>query len=269
MLAKLLLVFFLAHIAALVRGQNKPDTSKTRPATGNADDPSQFLTRIEVSNELQHYNKTNAYLNQTVFRTVVKVGKRFTTRLDVPYVHNSFSSATDAKQTGLGDISFRLLGYRFFETKKSAFTMSIEISLNTAESSLLGTGKTLLIPLLSYSKLIPRQKMLFALLFQQVNSVGGDEARSDLSFSKLQAILIKYFSKRTWAVLAPEWFLDYINGGLSMNLRTRLSYALTPRINIWATPSAGIFGDFQGRYQWSADVGVRYFIVRKSVLKKQ
>ena len=56
-------------------------------------------------------------------------------------------------------------------------------------------------------------------------------------------------------VLAPEWFLDYVNGGFSMNLRTRLTYGLTPRINIWVTPSAGIFGDFQARYQWSADMG--------------
>ena len=45
------------------------------------------------------------------------------------------------KQSGIGDISFRLLGYKFFEKSKSAFTVSIEISLNTAESPILGTGK--------------------------------------------------------------------------------------------------------------------------------
>jgi hypothetical protein len=189
--------------------------------------------------------------------------------LDLPYVNNSFNSPAKLKNSGIGDISFRLLGFKFFESRKSAFTTSIEISLNTAESPLLGTGKNLLIPLLSYSKLIPREKMLLALVFQQVNSVSGDEARNDISFSKFQAILIKYFSKRTWLVVAPEWFLDYVHGGLSMNLRTRLTYAPAPRINIWMTPSAGIFGDFLGRYQWSADIGARYFLFKEMSFKKK
>jgi len=70
-------------------------------------------------------------------------------------------------------------------------------------------------------------------------------------------------------VLAPEWFLDYINGGLSMNLRTRMTYAPAPRINLWITPSAGIFGDFAGRYQWSLDIGGRYFLFREMNFKKK
>ena len=47
-----------------------------------------------------------------------------------------------------------------------------------------------------------------------------------------------------------------------MNLRSRFGYAITPRINAWVTPSAGIFGDFIGRYTWSADLGVRYFMFK-------
>jgi hypothetical protein len=70
-------------------------------------------------------------------------------------------------------------------------------------------------------------------------------------------------------VVASEWFLDYVQGGLSMNLRTRLTYAPSLRTNIWITPSAGIFGNFPGRYQWSADVGARYFLFRKMNFKKK
>ena len=105
--------------------------------------------------------------------------------------------------------------------------------------------------------------MIFSLVIQQANSVSGDKGRSDINFSKIQAILIKSWSKRFWSVLAPEWFVDYVNGGLSMNLRSRMTYAPAPRINIWITPSAGIFGDFIGRYQWSLDIGGRYFFLRK------
>jgi len=70
-------------------------------------------------------------------------------------------------------------------------------------------------------------------------------------------------------VLAPEWFIDYVNGGLSMNLRTRLTHALTPRVNLWVTPSVGIFGDFAARYQWSADIGARYFLFKEMNFQKK
>lgn len=253
----------------MLSAQNSPDSLKKQQGLANADDPSQFFTRIEVFNELQYYDKNDFYLNQTVLRTIFKIGKRFTTRVDLPFVYNSFTSPANHKQSGLGDISFRLLGYKFMEKPKSAFTASIEISMNTAESPLLGTGKNLLIPVVSYTLIIPKKKMLFSMVLQQANSVGGDKERADISFSKVQAILLKKLSQRAWIVVAPEWFIDYVRGGLSMNFRTRIAYAPTPRINIWITPSAGIFGDFPGRYQWSADVGGRYFLFREMSFKKK
>jgi hypothetical protein len=258
-----LLISILILPLEILYAQNSTDSVKKIPSNNNADDPSQFLTRIEIFNELQRYDKRDVYLNQTVLRTIVKIGNKFTTRLDLPYVYNSFHSPAGYKQTGIGDISFRLLGYKFFENTRSAFTSSIEISMNTAASPLLGTGKNVLIPVISYSTYIPGKKILLAAVFQQAKSIGGDKNRADLSFSKLQLFFIKYFTGKTWMVLQPEWFYDYINGGISMNFRSRLTHAPLPRINIWLTPSAGIFGDFIGRYTWSLDAGGRYFLFRK------
>ena len=266
----LLYLLFLLN-AVILQAQNSADTLTQHQPKANADDPSQFFTRIEVFNELQHYDKdgNDFYFNQTILRTILKIGKRFTTRIDLPYVYNTINNPSGYKQSGIGDITFRLLGYKFREKPKSAFTASIEISFNTAQSPILGTGKNLVIPVVSYTQAIPKKKMLFWVVFQQTNSIGGDEARADISFSKIQAVLLKYWSKRTWTVLAPEWFLDYINGGASMNLRTRFTYAPAPRLNIWISPSAGIFGNFIGRYQWSLDVGGRYYLFREMNLKKK
>ena len=262
---KLLFLFFLFHDSCGLRAQNSADTLKQEQIKKNADDPANFLTRVEFFNELQHYerNGNDFYVNQTTLRTILRVGKRFTTRIDLPYVYNSINTPADHKQSGIGDISFRLLGYKFWEKKLSAFTASVEISLNTAQSAILGTGKNVILPVVSYSKLIPKKKILFSLVFQQANSISGDDTRSDVSFSKLQVIVLKYWSKKFWTVLAPEWFYDYINDGFSMNLRTRFTGAPTPRMNIWITPSAGMFGDFAGRYQWSLDIGGRYFLFRE------
>jgi hypothetical protein len=266
---RLLFLFFLLAPAGIMQAQNPVDTLKKVQPRPNADDPSQFFTRIELFNELQRYDKTDIYVNQTVLRSIFKIGKRFTTRIDLPYVYNSLNTPANHKQSGIGDISFRLVGYKFLENPKSAFTASIEVSLNTAQSPLLGTGKNILIPVVSYTKVIPKKKMLLSLVFQQTNSVSGDKNRSTISFSKLQVIAVKYLSKRSWVVLAPEWFLDYVHGGLSMNLRSRFTHAPAPRINIWITPSAGIFGDFAGRYQLSLDIGARFFLLREMNLKKK
>ena len=258
-----LLIFILLQIGFL-QAQKGNDSLVNTKRLINADDPSQFITRIEVFNELQHYEEGDFYLNQTILRGVVTFGKRFTTRVDIPLVYNSLANNTNLKQTGLGDITFRLLGYKALENPKGALTTSIEISLNTANSPILGKGKNLLIPMITYTRVIPKEKMLLAMTFQQVITLwGGDEIRDDLSFSKLQFIILKRWSQKAWSLLQPEAYIDYIHGGVSMNLRSRMVYAPKPRINVYLTPSVGLFGDFIARYQWSADIGIRYFLFRK------
>ena len=251
-------ILFLLFLSGKLFAQD----STAATAAAKADDPSQFITRMEFYNELQHYNKQDIYLNQTILRNIIRIGKKFTTRVDLPFVYNSFNAPSDIKQSGMGDISFRLLGYKLIENPISAITASIEISLNTAQSSLLGTGKNIIIPVISYSRLFPKSKSLFSVVLQQSNSISGDEKRNDINFTKLQLIGLQMLSRKTWVVIAPEWFFDYENGGVSMNMRTRLTHAPSPRINIWVTPAAGIFGDFVGRYQWGADIGGRYFLFR-------
>jgi hypothetical protein len=62
---KLLILFFAVCQPYILPAQNTADSLSKDHTLVNADDPSQFLTRIEVFNELQHYDKNNLYLNQT------------------------------------------------------------------------------------------------------------------------------------------------------------------------------------------------------------
>jgi hypothetical protein len=264
-LASLLCIILLA---GGTHAQSPVDSIDVKQKSANADDPSAFFTRLEVFNEFQHY-ESGINLNQTVIRTIIKIGKRFTTRVDIPLVHNSFDSPAGYVQFGLGDISFRLLGYKLFETKRSAFTASLEVQLNTAQSPLLGTGKNLLIPLLTYSKLLEGNRNIVSGTFQQVITVGGDENRKDLSFSKIQAIFLHYWSRRLWTVVADEIFIDYIKGGTSMIFKGRMTGAPTPRLNVWLQGNVGLYGDFVGRYQWGTEVGLRYFLLRSMNFSNQ
>jgi hypothetical protein len=259
-LKKLLIISLLALQAAGLNAQ----TTKDSVAITAGDDPSQFFTRAEFFNEIQYHNNngTDFYLNQTTMRAIVKIGNRFTTRLDVPFVYNSLATDQDAQQFGLGDISLRLLGYKINQTKRSATTASMEISLNTASSPLLGTGKNMLIPMLTYSRALNRRGLLMAIVFQEVISFSGDENRDDVSFSKIQPILIYPWTRKMWTVLAPELYIDYIHGGASMNLEGRLAYAPARRMNVWLQVGGGLFGDFAPRYVWGSELGCRYFLFR-------
>jgi hypothetical protein len=258
----ILLVLLLHEYPGKIAAQAAKDTITSHQNGSAAEDPSQFFTRIEFFNELQHHTN-NVYLNQTTFRTIVKLGKRFTTRLDIPYIYNSYNSPEGYKQYGLSDISFRLLGYKIISSRKSAVTLSIEMSLNTATSKLVGTGKNMIIPVLSYTKSLKKKGDLVAAIVQQTNSISGDETREDISYTKIQGYYIKTWSKKMWTVVSPIGYIDYIHGGASMTLEGRIVYATAPRSNFWAQAGAGLFGDFLLRYQWMAQLGYRYFLFRK------
>src|SRR4051812_46195384 len=96
----LLLLCLLSSYATQLHAQDSDDSMRKTEIKTNADDPATFLTRIELFNELQHYDK-NIYFNQTVLRPVIKVGKRFTTRLDLPYVYNSLQTPDGKRQSGI------------------------------------------------------------------------------------------------------------------------------------------------------------------------
>jgi hypothetical protein len=132
----------------------------------------------------------------------------------------------------------------------------------------LGTGKNVILPMLSYTITFDKTRIFLALVLQQANSFGGYKARADISFSKLQTYLITIWSRKVWTFLAPEYFLDYVHGGLSMNLEGRVAYAPIRRINFWAQAGVGLFGDFIARYQWSGEIGLRYFFLRNTFFKR-
>lgn len=230
------------------------------------DDPAVFISRLEVFDELQ-YREGDIFLNQTVVRAIVRIGKKFTTRLDLPYVSNSLVTPANYEEHGLGDISFRVLGYKFLESRKSAVTTSIEISLNTAASPILGTGKNMILPVISYTKAMPKNRMLGAVVLQQTNSFSGDENRKTINFTKVQLILLKYWHKQWWSVVAPSTYFDYVDGGVTMNLEARTMYAPKPRISFWVQGGVGLFGDFVARYDWAAQAGCRYLFMREKGIK--
>lgn len=260
------LVFCIA-----VTGQTPVDSTKKQETLASGDDPSQFFTRTEFFTELQHFKRgsTDYYLNQTTLRNIFKIGKRFTTRIDIPFMYNSLPAPEGVAKFGLSDISIRLLGYKFTDKPRAAITASIELSMNTAASSYTGTGKNILLPVITYTSIAKSKKQIGAIVLQEAFSFSGDENRNDISFTKVQLIYLRYWSTKAWTVVAPETYFDYILGGVSMNLEGRMVFAPTQRLNLWLQGGAGMFGEFALRYQWGAEVGCRYHFLRNTMIKRK
>ncbi len=227
------------------------------------DDPSQFITRAELYNELMKL-QSGDFLNFTTFRSVIALGKRFSTRFEIPYIYNS-STASGYDNSGIGDISVRLLGYKINQSPNTALAASIEFSFNTARSPLLGTGKNIIVPLISYSRIFGEKKTIVSVLFEQFYSLWGDESRKDINWSKLQALYLKGWSKNVWTLVAPELFIDYNNMGASMNLEATMYYRFSGRMAIWGKAGVGLFGDHVARYNYTTEAGIRYLMMRRPV----
>lgn len=254
-------IYFLCSFGIQI-GYGQQDTTTVGPQSSVAqDDPSQFLTRVEVINELQHHKSIDV-LNVTTLRSVIALGKKMTTRLDVPIVYNS-TPGTEYAQAGIGDISVRLLGYKLLESKRAAMLASVEFSFNTAQSPLLGTGKNVISPVLAYSWRMPKRKTILAFSFQQFYSLWGDETRRDIQWTKLQVYHIKSWTRNVWTLMLPEFYFDHDEGEASMNIEGYFYYRFTPRFAIWIKGGAGLFGDHPARYQWTAETGLRYMMLRK------
>lgn len=245
--------------ALLTHGQDSTANQSTSSMV--QDDPSTVLSRVEVFNEFQHF-QNGEYLNVTTLRNIIALGKRFTTRLEIPIVYNSTSGA-GYHQYGVGDISIRLLGYKIMQRKKSAMLASLEFSGNTAQSPLLGSGKNVLSPVVAYSITIPKQKIIMAFTWQEYFSVSGDDNRNDIRWTRFQIYYLQSISAKVWILILPELYLDHDKGGASMNFESFGAYRITNRLAFWIKGGIGLFGDHPARYQWTAETGLRYLYKRK------
>ncbi len=252
-----LLCIVILVLAQLMAAQQ--DSTKTTAHSGIIhDDPSQVLSRFEFFNEFQHL-QNGEDRNVTTLRSVVSFWKRFTTRIDIPLVYYS-GEVADYDQYGLGDISVRLLGYKLIDVKSSALLASVEFSFNTAQSPLLGTGKNMIIPVVSYSKLYLKQQTILALSLQQYYSLWGDETRPDIQFTKMQFYYLKGWSKKVWTLLLPEVYMDHKTTAFSMDVELKVFYRISPKLAVWGKGGIGLFGDHPARYDYTTEIGLRYLL---------
>jgi hypothetical protein len=118
-------------------------------------------------------------------------------------------------------------------------------------------------PVLVYSFRIPNRQTILAISVQQFYSLWGEEARSDISWSKLQCYYVKAWPKRFWTLLLPEMYFDHLLGGASMDIEGTAHYRATRRITLWLKVGTGLFREHPAVYEWTAEGGLRYLMFRR------
>ncbi len=252
------LFLFVARIAF---GQT--DTTANEQNGILQDDPSNIFTRVELFNEYQ--TSTNGdVMNATTARGIMAIGKRFTTRFEVPYISLPRTTSTEAT-SGIGDVSARLLGYKILQSRRTAMIASVEVSFPTAQSPLLGFGRYIITPVVAYSIYMPNRKAVLAFTYQEYFSFGGDESRAHVRWTRVQMYHIRPWSRRVWTLILPELYYDHATSGFSMNLEATGYYRMSNRFAFWLKGGAGLFGDHPARYAWTVEGGVRLLIWRNNL----
>lgn len=93
-------------------------------------------------------------------------------------------------------------------------------------------------------------------------SVGGDDARSDVSFASFKAPFLTRWSNLVYTVLEPQMVVDHERADkVGMTLEGEVGRFLNRDLAIWGRTGLGLFGDNLPQiYNWKLEVGVRFFL---------
>lgn len=168
-------------------------------------------------------------------------------RLDLPFPDAQTDFEGSPFDPRLGDIAVRS-GFKAFQAGQFDFPTFVELTLPTASSDEVGSGKYQLS--LGLRMLSPP----FEAEVQQVNSIAGDEARKDINYTKLELSYRRLFGSYTFkAKLKPSFdhvaeddaAVAEVEGGFLFGRGSRVWLMLGTRV--WGP--GGVAGTYQNRLE--------------------
>ncbi len=169
----------------------------------------------------------------------------------------------DVDESGFGDIDLRFMTIPYMNLKKrSAVALGIEFFLNTASEDALGTGTTIVAPLIFYAYFNPfGPGSIFVPGYQHKFSVDEDDGRSDVHEGLFDFFMVKTWNKNQfWGFIDPQILLDYENSIEFMLLEIQAGmmtdkYFGTKGHSAYIMPSFGVGADRP--YDFSLEVGYK------------
>ena len=252
----------------LAAGFGLPDCAVAQVETASGADaapkstpPVDFRTsRVEIRNEYQDL-QGGGTIDYLVPRFDFSVGPDLSLRVETPIVFSHPDKPGNDGESGLGDLLFRG-SYRIAHGTGYAIVAGGEVILNSASKDSLGRGKSVVAPLVFASIDVPQCNSVVFPFLQYSLSVGGDDARSDVSFASFKAPFLTRWSNLVYTVLEPQMVVDHERADkVGMTLEGEVGRFLNRDLAIWGRTGLGLFGDNLPQvYDWKLEVGVRFFL---------
>lgn len=161
--------------------------------------------------------------------------------------------------SGIGDLDLRLMGI-FHSSKSLLVAGALEASFDLASNNYLGSGKTLLMPVIFFVfPSLMGKGSLFAPGFQYVFDVGGDPTRDDVSRTQIDLYFVWLLAGgKNWLIGDPQVVFDHendTNPGL-FELEWGYMIAQSAGASTYVRPGVGIGPDRP--YDWNLEVGLKF-----------
>ena len=260
--------FTLVTAAALMASVHAEDSvikepvPEARPAETNMDiakriDPTDFKHRFDLRSEYLDYGTASATL--IVPRVEYAFSNSLALRVELPIAQYDPGTSSGASQ-GMGNLLTRL-AWRAARNERYALVVGSEMSLDTASSANLGTGKNVLAPFAFWSIDIPAAKSVFFPYVQHGKSVGGDGSREDVHYTNLRTSLLTRWPSRTYSFVEVSYWFDHERSNrYSSNVKAELGRFFAPKTGFYIRPGTGMSGtDARLGVKWTMEVGMRHF----------
>lgn len=245
--SRALLYAIALTLAGQAEAQEAKDTSGTNPAV---------LTRtLSFSNEYrflpgdEYYDITNLRYTEPFFDG--KASVRLTVPLDA-------TNLAGDNEFGIGDVSAKLSWIPYL-SRRQAFILSTEIYAPTASEDLLGTGKWVAAPGLTWAY-FASPEVIIAPAYIQSFSFAGDSSRANVNRGDFDLYVVyKPHAKRWWLTSDFTASYDFEASTAPMSWEVALGFNLGKlangdAINGYIRPGVGIGNDRP--YDFNMEVGV-------------
>jgi hypothetical protein len=135
-----------------------------------------------------------------------------------------------------------------------------EVTFDTAADDRLGTGKTVIAPLVYAAIDLPGHDSVFFPNLQHYFSVAGDDSRADVNQTVLKPNLLTRWPNRVYTFLEPAFLIDWErNSKVGLTVELEVGKIVSKNMAIWGRPGVGaIKNDLPQIYDWNIEIGARY-----------
>ena len=238
--------------------QTQPTTAPSA-AEATLKKPTDFRSRAELRTEYQDL-EGDGYRNMIIPRFEYAVSSSLALRLETPYVVTDPGTPGADRTSGLGDLLVRG-AWRATQREGFALVLVTEVTLDTAEDPRLGSGKTIVAPLVYAAIDLPKGDSVFFPNVQHYFSVAGDENRPDVNYTALKTNLLTRWPNKVYTFLEPQFTIDWERDAkVGLTIELEVGKILSKNIAAWARPGIGVINKYELPlvYNWNFEVGMRY-----------